>query len=163
MHSPIVSLIHRYQQYVAEAIALFRTNLGVRGRLLRAWHRSLLPPDSMDEDEGPAIPQSGTLDPVREITYSFHGIGCRLNFGVHLVDFDFGPDQRYDGFDAWRLYLLAESLLDLKEFADLNVVQKHLDDLASIGRIGKLESVIGGHLYFFTTPEDCYGYTQVGK
>lgn len=40
MESTIIPLIHTYQQYVAEVIALFRSNRGVRGHLLRAWRRS---------------------------------------------------------------------------------------------------------------------------
>jgi hypothetical protein len=154
MCSAIIPLIHIYQQYVGEAIGLFRSNLGVRGNLLRAWRRSLLPPDPKDLNDGPAISQRGSLDLDRGITYSFHGIGCRLDFDGHVIDFDFGPDQRYDGFDAWRLHLLAGSLPEFQAFADVDVVQQHLSGLAAIGRITKLDSVIGGHLYFFTDPSD---------
>ena len=154
MDPTIIPLIHTYQQYVAEAIALFRSNLGVRGHLLRAWRRSLLPPDTTSAEDGPAIPQHGILDAERRIAYSFHGIGCRLQFGDHMVDFDFGPDQRFDGFDAWRLHLLAESLPDFHQFSDLDITQQHLSQLATAGRITKLDSTIGSHLYFFTNPDD---------
>ena len=155
MDSTIIPLIHTYQQYVAEGIALFRSNLGVRGHLLRAWRRSSLPPDpAADAKNGPAIPQRGTLDTDRDITYSFHGAGCRLEFGDHMVDFDFGPDQRFDGFDAWRLHLLAESFPDFHMFSEVDIAQQHLSDLAATGRISKLKSEIGGHLYFFTNPDD---------
>ena len=154
MDSTIIPLIHTYQRHVAEAIALFRNNLGVRGHLLRAWRRSSLPPDPADAEDGPAIPQRGVLDAERNITYSFHGIGCRLEFGDHMVDFDFGPDQRFDGFDNWRLHLLAESLPEFHQFSDVDIAQQHLSQLATTGRITKLDSTIGGHLYFFTNPDD---------
>ncbi|SMP44610.1 hypothetical protein SAMN06265222_1011164 [Neorhodopirellula lusitana] len=154
MDSAIIPLIHTYQRHVAEAIALFRTNLGVRGHLLRAWRRSLLPPDSTDTEDGHAIPQRGVLDADRNITYSFHGIGCRLEFGGHTVDFDFGPDQRFDGFDAWRLHLLAESLPEFHHFSDVDIAQQHLSQLETNGRITKLDSTFGCHLYFFTNPDD---------
>src|SRR5438067_5207775 len=47
--------------------------------------------------------------PAIGATYSFHGIGCRFQVGTSVVNIDFGPDGRHDGFDAWRLWLFADS------------------------------------------------------
>ncbi|MFJ3008834.1 DUF6896 domain-containing protein [Pseudomonas fluorescens] len=41
------------------------------------------------------------------ISYQLHGIGCMIEFPDHCIDFDFGPNERTDGFDAWRLFNYA--------------------------------------------------------
>ena len=107
MESLILPLIEAYQSHVAEACQLFRSKLGVTGNILAAWRR--IPFDDYDSDDKPSIPGSGTLDANRNITYSFHGIGCRVMFGSLDVDFDFGPRGRHDGFDSWLGHGSADS------------------------------------------------------
>lgn len=45
-----------------------------------------------------------------KITYELHGAGCAVNLPHALVNFDYGPGGRIDGFDVWRLYLYATEL-----------------------------------------------------
>lgn len=48
------------------------------------------------------MPTHGTLDTGEE--YYYHGNGFCLHCGEEdIVDFEFGPDGRYGGFDHWRL------------------------------------------------------------
>jgi hypothetical protein len=44
------------------------------------------------------------------VTYELHGVGCAVKLPHVLVDFDYGPDGRIDGFDAWRLFIYASEL-----------------------------------------------------
>ncbi|WP_431078424.1 DUF6896 domain-containing protein [Pseudomonas siliginis] len=37
------------------------------------------------------------------IEYELHGIGCAIHFPTESVDFDYGSNNRIDGFDEWRL------------------------------------------------------------
>jgi hypothetical protein len=99
----------------------------------------------------PTIPHAGTLPSGR--TFSFHGFGCYFQCGQVVVDVDFGPDGRIDGFDAWRLSLFAKSL----NVADVD--HKRLKELLrELERKGEIESpprnsetwVVGSDLYFWT-------------
>ncbi|WP_442963514.1 DUF6896 domain-containing protein [Pseudomonas sp. CCNWLW23] len=41
------------------------------------------------------------------LEYGLHGVGCAIHFPTELVDFGYGPNNRIDGFDVWRLYMYA--------------------------------------------------------
>ncbi|AKV02707.1 hypothetical protein AKJ09_09370 [Labilithrix luteola] len=56
-----------------------------------------------------ASPTARTGELPNGARYEFHGVGCRYSSSTFVVDFDFGPDGRTDGFDAWRLALFAET------------------------------------------------------
>lgn len=51
------------------------------------------------------IPQQGVT--ADGLEFSFHGAGCRIELNDVVVDFDFLPDGRIGGFDAWRLHLFT--------------------------------------------------------
>ncbi|OPA90384.1 hypothetical protein BFW86_12145 [Pseudomonas fluorescens] len=51
------------------------------------------------------IPQHGPI--ADEVTYELHGIGCSVYLAETCIDFDYGPNERVDGFDPWRLYMYA--------------------------------------------------------
>ena len=38
-----------------------------------------------------------------------HGIGMEIDVDGTVIDFDFGNDGQFNGFDAWRLYNFIES------------------------------------------------------
>lgn len=90
------------------------------------------------------IPRRGTLPSGR--TYSFHGIGCLFELQDVVVDMDFGPDGRIDGFDAWRLNLFAESR-DQPEWT-LDALGNALAELLRDGKVVRLTSALASHLYF---------------
>jgi len=54
------------------------------------------------------IHKEGKLNDI-VIEYSFHGGGLYAKLKDREIDFDFGPDYRTDGFDAWRLKEFARS------------------------------------------------------
>src|SRR5689334_16822660 len=83
-------LIRDYQQAVQMVVSALKMRFG-REDLLTAHHQG-------------QIPKEGT---VGAVAFTFHGVGCRGTLGTIEVDFDFGPDGRTDGFDAWRLWDFA--------------------------------------------------------
>jgi len=57
------------------------------------------------------IPAKGRLD-NENLTFSFHGMGCRFEFGDIIVDFDYTfGDFIYKGFETSKLYWFIESCL----------------------------------------------------
>ena len=69
------------------------------------------------------LPEEGHLDDAQESAFRFHGAGCEVKTLDAKVDFDFGPEGRHDGFDAWRLHIFAQSQPQVyPEFQDMAVV-----------------------------------------
>lgn len=99
MRVELRNFICDYQENVARACQLLRDKLNLKELGPFCWR-------SVSNSAG------GWLDDAGTVSYYFHGIGCRVEFGTLVVDFDFGSDGRFDGFDAWRLSLFAESVLD---------------------------------------------------
>lgn len=93
----VVSLISDYMRDVRIINDLFAKKYQ-RKDLLRAWREKV-------------IPQYGIIGD--NIEYGFHGIGCCVVFPDREVDFDFGPENRIDGFDLWRLTIYLESRKDI--------------------------------------------------
>ena len=65
------------------------------------------------------------------------------------MDFDFGPDGRYDGFDGWRLWILAQSLPD--EYPQLQrheVVESVLGELVTDGVVVRPRWAPSPHLCY---------------
>src|SRR5688572_24530330 len=48
------------------------------------------------------IPKEGILE--KGFKFNFHGGGCYFEFDNGTIDIDFGPEDRCDGFDSFRLY-----------------------------------------------------------
>src|SRR5688572_13882058 len=88
----ILNLINSFLKDVAEIADIFYKKYD-RKDLLRACHTG-------------TIPRVGKLQGV---SYSFHGIGLYAKNRKIEIDFDFGPDNRIDGFDSWRLWNYAMS------------------------------------------------------
>ncbi|OCQ23658.1 hypothetical protein A7985_06870 [Pseudoalteromonas luteoviolacea] len=87
MNKDLGILIDDYLDDVARGVELLK-ELTEGKPPLRAWR---------DND----IPQKGLL--TSGVEYELHGVGCLLSYKDYDVDFDFGPDDRADGFDLWRL------------------------------------------------------------
>lgn len=69
--------------------------------------------------------------------YTFHGIGCRFDFGDHMVDYDYGHAGRTDGFDLWRLKIYGEQFDRFKEYAESVRLESDFNEAISEGRIRK--------------------------
>jgi hypothetical protein len=93
------------------------------------------------------IPREGTLDDGT--TYRFHGVGCEVDDRNVVVDFDFGPDRRHDGFDAWRLRAFAEQFSEWTEYHDIRIVEERMKELERDGLIRNPHWDPSPHLYYF--------------
>ena len=130
----LVMLIDKYTGAVEDAHAMLRAHLG-EDALLSAVN-------------GRRIPREGQLP--GGFPYSFHGVGCAVEGPDFEVDFDFGPEQRVGGFDAWRLSLFAQFFPDLSPFHDANVVARGLRELEAAGLVWCPHWPPSEHLYYRT-------------
>jgi len=137
MRPELHTLIVEYQRKVSEACRLLRVRRQVDNPLGAWWDKK--------------VPECGWLDEEQWIRFRFHGIGCRVTFGHVVVDFDFGPGGRHDGFDAWRLATFAATAPGFAQFEDVDKLEAELAALASEGSLAHLtiESGLGSHLYYF--------------
>jgi hypothetical protein len=85
------------------------------------------------------------------LRYDFHGIGCRFTFtDQHSVDLDFGPNQRYDCFDEWRISHYIEGKKELSDGYDSDDrLAEEYKELIRQGIIVCPEWSIGGNLCCF--------------
>jgi len=95
--SEIIQLISDYQRAAKSTVT---------GLKLQTKSKNLL----ADCHSG-KIPRRGTLLQPRG-KFQFHGVGCRFEVNKRIVEVDFGPQNRFDGFDAWRLQQYAESAFE---------------------------------------------------
>lgn len=94
------------------------------------------------------IPREGAFDIIEE--YSFHGCGLYAKLKDVEIDFDFGENNRIDGFDAWRLKSFADSKADLYSmFNNEKVIQAELDKLCLAGKIFKPGTHPGSTNYYW--------------
>ncbi|MEZ4300252.1 MAG: hypothetical protein R3B70_35220 [Polyangiaceae bacterium] len=133
--TPILTLIRRYLETTSRLVTEMQRELGHRD-LLRAVNGRLLARD-------------GALKGGAR--YSFHGVGCEIDDGTLVVDLDFGPDARFDGFDAWRLASFASQFPELASFHDPNVVKRNLEELHVAGRIIFPRWEPSPHLYYLAS------------
>jgi hypothetical protein len=136
MRPELRSLILDYQARVADACRLISERLGLTINNPFGWRQNGISP-------------KGWLDDAQTIAYRFHGIGCCVTFGKVTVDFDFGPEGRFDGFDAWRLSLFAKSVRQYSAFTEHDPLHAELKTLHSNEEIINFPDQLGSHLFFF--------------
>jgi hypothetical protein len=94
------------------------------------------------------IPPRGSFGVIKN--YSFHGCGLYAKLNGVEIDFDFGDNDRVDGFDAWRLKSFAESKKKIyPDFVTEKAVQIELDKLAQLGQINKPGTFPGSSNYYW--------------
>jgi hypothetical protein len=120
----IESLIEDFKESVKGVVNLFYDKYD-RKDLLNAWHEGL-------------YPQIGTFGVIMK-KYFFHGIGLCVELKDKIVDFDFGEDDRIDGFDAWRLWGFTESQIKYKGLWTKQHIEKELKRLEQAGKIYRLK------------------------
>jgi hypothetical protein len=113
LRADLLKLIVDYQKRVAAFVKKVRATYG-KDDLLAAWLAN-------------EIPQDGMLDDQKETRFTFHGVGCSVISAEGEVSFDFGPEGRHDGFDGWRLWILAQSVpQEYPQFQRLEIVESQL-------------------------------------
>ena len=135
----LLKLISEYQLHVLGFVEAMIARLG--DDFLAAYRR----------DE---VPKSGTLDDQHETRYTFHGAGCHVQSVRGEVDFDFGPDGRFDGFDGWRLWQFAAHHQEqYPQFQREAVVESVLGELVADGLVVRPRWLPSPHLCYLR--EDC--------
>lgn len=103
-----------------------------RNDVLRAWH------------DGDILQQGNITD---DIEYELHGIGCCIIFPDKEVEFDFGPESRFDGFDLWRLKGYLEQCPTFSAKLSEKDLEASFNALVKDGAINKVYE--SSNLYFF--------------
>ncbi|MCL6700924.1 hypothetical protein [Pseudomonas sp. T1.Ur] len=112
-------LAHDFLSSVDEATFLLEEKFGTRC-ILRLWSSE-------------KIKRCGVVK--GNVTYELHGVGCAVNLPHVLVDFDYGPDGRTDGFDAWRLFIYASELPEKHpKYQSKEVLNLEFEEYVASGR-----------------------------
>ena len=81
------------------------------------------------------VPRTGSIEHCR-LSYTFHGVGCRIESEKGCVDFDFGPRGIVGGFDSWRLFQFVKSS---KHYDSTEFTRQRLEsDLLSLIQSGQV-------------------------
>ena len=134
----ILVMIRDYQQRVARFVSAAKAFFGEE--------------DLLAVSMAGQLPDEGHLDDAQESAFRFHGAGCAVKTLDAEIDFDFGPDGRHDGFDAWRLHIFAESQPQVyPEFQDMALVERALEELLHTDVIFSPRWLPSPHLLYFWT------------
>lgn len=133
--SKILNLISDYRSIVQTAVQEMQKTYQTSD-LLKEWRLGNIPREG--------VLASGTR-------FEFHGVGCFITVDDVVVNFDFGPENRCDGFDAWRLSLFASEKADLyPDFSsNKDLIEKELIQLEMQGLIFLPKWFPGRSLYYF--------------
>ncbi|MDI1433325.1 DUF6896 domain-containing protein [Polyangium sorediatum] len=127
-------LIERYLERATQVVTLLQAQ-SREADLLRAVAARRLPREGRIEQRG---------------EYQFHGVGCAATLDGIDIDFDFGPEGRHDGFDAWRLREFASNWDEFLELQDENTWVEQLDEMARLGWIHSPRWEPSPHLRYLT-------------
>ncbi|WP_163909179.1 DUF6896 domain-containing protein [Pseudomonas frederiksbergensis] len=125
-------LIDDFLVQVEKATALLEEKFGKRC-ILRLWGTKQIAPRGNVTDD---------------VSYELHGVGCRVYFPDACIDFDYGPDERIDGFDSWRLYIYANEVPKKHpKYTELDHVKRDLDEYIAAGKVERIKNSMS-RLYF---------------
>lgn len=132
----ILELIKDYQNTVKSGVEELQKEFNTK-HLLKAWKSNI-------------IPKHGVLKSGAE--YDFHGVGCFITINNITVNFDFGPDDRYDGFDLWRLGCFVDERPELykKYFENKSLLEDDFQHLLDIRLIVGPKWFPGSSLCYFS-------------
>jgi len=119
MNDQLLKLIDLFLHTVSQAEKFMKERMGLDEP--RYWRQR-------------GVPRTGALD---KFNYSFHGIGCRFDFGDISVDYDYGDQGRIDGFDLWRLTIFGEQIKDFKSYVDSGDLKSDFEACIESGEIKK--------------------------
>ena len=98
------------------------------------------------------ILREGFIDKEKKVEYQFHGIGiCFIDHKRNkVVDVDFGPNERVDGFDAWRLHQYIENNKEFEnEHVELSEIEAFLGSLVKKKALTADKGFEDSGLYYF--------------
>ncbi|HSH70836.1 MAG TPA: hypothetical protein VK997_13005 [Deferrisomatales bacterium] len=117
MSNELQKLIRLFQEYVSRAENRMREHFGLEEP--RNWNRA-------------GFPRNGEFG---SCSYSFHGAGCRFDFGEREVDYDYGDQWRTDGFDLWRLSIFGEQFEEFSSYVSSGALKADFKTAVAAGEI----------------------------
>ena len=133
----IEDLIKDFLSKVEKGTTLLQEKFGTRN-ILRLWRSG-------------QIERCGEI--IDGVEYELHGIGCAIHFPAESVDFDYGSNNRIDGFDEWRLYMYAtDRPVKYKKYTDMKFLESEFKTYMDSGRIEKMSA--SDDLYVFINPTE---------
>lgn len=133
----VLQLIVDYRRAVRVGIDALRATSAIDGDLIAGWRGGL-------------VPRVGRLSSPSG-RYTFHGVGCRFEIARRVVDVEFGPNGRHDGFDAWRLAAYAESAFEWHALTAVSI-ERGLHALERGGVVYRPVWDPSPHLYYLQSP-----------
>ncbi|MEM7165861.1 MAG: hypothetical protein AAF581_10375 [Planctomycetota bacterium] len=125
MESSLAQLIADFQRRAAQAVALLQSAGVDLPESNLAWASDARPP--------------------AELPGGFrcrkHGFGCVVSGPDWCVDFDFGEEGQFDGFDAWRLFWFAQRAnghYDFETLADMRTAVEAATTEGALTRKGQM-------------------------
>ncbi|NTW16531.1 MAG: hypothetical protein HGA41_03610 [Syntrophaceae bacterium] len=94
------------------------------------------------------IPRTGGAE---EHPFSFHGIGCSMEIDGYVVNWDFGPGGRIDGFEAWKLWEFThDHPEEFGAYAELASLRSAITDLIAQGSVSTMRDFgsVGNSVFF---------------
>lgn len=95
-----------------------------------------------------SIPKEGYLD--GNVYYNFHGVGCYFEMPNTHIDIDFGPKNRCDGFDLYRLNDFYFSRTNANIALSEEDLKSGFNELIAEGIIHNPKWPPSEHLYYLT-------------
>jgi hypothetical protein len=129
----IIALIHSYRALASKAVLSMRQHFRTEN-LLSARRQGLIPPRGK----------------IGATAFSFHGVGCWFQLPNGSIDVDFGPGEKFDGFDAWRLKSLIDdnpAIWNQTRISEQQI-QSGLNELLAVGEIVLPRLDPTPHLYY---------------
>jgi hypothetical protein len=120
MDSRLLALIREYQSAVRAAVGLMVESGISLPRSNNEWAK--------DITASRGILSGG-------IRFRKHGYGCEVFLINRSVDFDFGANGEYDGFDLWRLTLFAKGRLSEFEISSQAELEKLFKEAVHAGTL----------------------------
>jgi hypothetical protein len=114
-------------------LELIQRYVAVASRYAQTLRSELQHQDLLHAVRSHLVPEAGAMQSGAK--YRFHGVGCSIDDSRVSIDFDFGPQGRSDGFDAWRLHAFAREFAEFASLHDLKVIEQGLIELTREGRV----------------------------
>jgi hypothetical protein len=99
------------------------------------------------------LPKEGVIE---NAFYRFHGSGCYFEYPNNHIDIDFGPNNRCDGFDLFRLKDFFSTIKDYKKYNTLienTNFEEQFEELIEAKIIYNPQLEPSPHLYYFIDSE----------
>ena len=98
------------------------------------------------------IPKEGMF--AEGHTFNFHGGGCFFEFENGTIDIDFGPNDRCDGFDVYRLFdFLTTSKKEQNIHCSEVELQEAINELLKERKIVQLGLYPNPNLYYLNNEQ----------